>query len=180
MRKLLEQIQQDQSQLTEINWRQLAGGTLLATNLLTGVPSVDAKATVPQKQYQVDKDSDIVAKVIAGEAAGEGYIGMKAVACVIQNRAGGSNRMYYDPIDIVTKPHQFSAYNDKNLMNRNYSKVKKEADELASQIGKLDDITDGATFYMTKEVYDKKMAMVKSWVHGKKFIKQIGDHVFLK
>ena len=114
-----------------------------------------------------------MARVIAGEAAGEGYVGMKAVACVIQNRGG-------KPVQVVKKPHQFSAISDPKMMDRNYAKVKKEADELASQIGKLDDITGGAKYYLTKEVYDKKMKLSKSWVKNLTYIKQIGNHVFLK
>jgi len=169
MKKLLEQLIETQNNLDELNWRKAAGGALLAASLL-GVPSI-AQAATPVKITQEEKQN-IVAKVIAGEAAGEGYMGMKAVACVIQNRKK-------DPIKVVTKPYQFSAYNDKALMNRNYAKVKKEADELASQIGKLDDITGGATHYVAKWLYDKKKDDPKSWISKMKVTKIIGNHVFM-
>jgi len=172
MKELLEQLIRDQNQLTEIDWRRAAGGALIAANLLTAIPNV-AQAAVPKHHHAQAEDKHIVAKVIAGEAAGEGYTGMKAVACVIQNRGG-------KPVHVVKKPHQFSAISDPKMMDRNYAKVKKEADELASQIGKLDDITGGAKYYLTKEVYDKKMALRQSWVKNLTYIKQIGNHVFLK
>ena len=57
MKELIEQIKRDQDQLNEVNWRQLAGGALIAANLLTGVPgNADAKTTAPHKQHQVVKD----------------------------------------------------------------------------------------------------------------------------
>ena len=172
MKELIQTILDEQRMQEDL--RGAAVSAALAGALLLNPMSADASATHKPKHHAVQKDeSNLVAKVIAGESAGEGYTGMKAVACVIQNRGG-------KPIDVVKKPHQFSVISNHKVMNANYAKVKKDADELASQIGKLDDITDGATYYMTKEVYDTKMAMKQSWVKSKKYIKQIGNHVFLK
>jgi len=169
MKELLEHLIVKQSQLNELNFRQMAGGTLIAASLLGSAPSV-VQAIPPVKIVQ-EEEQNIVAKVIAGEAAGEGYIGMKAVACVIQNRGG-------NPIVVVKKPYQFSAYADKSLMNRNYRQVKKEADGLASQIGKLEDITGGATYYVTNNYYEKHKN--SGWVSKLKVTKVIGNHTFMK
>lgn len=60
MKQLLEQIQRDQDQLTEVNWRQLAGGALIAANLLTGVPgNVDAKTTKPRQASVTQAEQNI-------------------------------------------------------------------------------------------------------------------------
>ena len=177
MKTLIQTILDEQRVQEDL--RGAAVSAALAGAMLLNPMTADAKTTKhhhhpKQTQHQVvDVDANLVAKVIAGEAAGEGYTGMKAVTCVIQNRGG-------KPKDVVKKPHQFSVISKPAVMKANYAKVKTEADELAAQIGKLDDITDGATYYMTKDVYDTKMAMEQSWVQNLTYIKQIGNHVFLK
>ena len=59
MKQLLEQIIKDQNQLTEVNWKAMAGGALIAANLLTNTPNVDAKVqpsiTQAEKQIDIDK-----------------------------------------------------------------------------------------------------------------------------
>ena len=59
MKQLLEHIITEQSQLTEVNWKAMAGSALIAANLLTGVPNVDAKAqssiTQAEKRIDIDK-----------------------------------------------------------------------------------------------------------------------------
>ena len=171
MRQLIEQLLSEQQVREDL--RGVATSAALAGALLLNPMTASAMATKPHTHHQMKQDPNIVAKVIAGEAAGEGSEGMKAVACVIQNRGG-------DPKKVVKQKNQFSVIRHPEIMDANYAKSKKEADALASQIGKLDDITGGAIYYMTKEVYDKKMAKKRSWVHKTKFIKQIGKHVFLK
>ena len=119
----------------------------------------------------------IVPKVIAGEAAGEGQKGMQAVANVIHNRMNKSGQ---SAERIVTKPKQFSALDDKSMMDRNYKQVKDQADEIASGIEKLPDITGGATHYVTKSLYNKRKDNPKSWISKMKVTAVIGNHVFMK
>lgn len=170
MRRLIEQLLSEQRVREDL--RGVATSAALAGALLLNPMSADAMATKPHSHQQA-ATSNLVARVIAGEAAGDGYEGMLAVACVIQNR--GSN-----PLKVVKEPHQFTVISNPTVMDANYAKVKKTADKLAAQIGTLKDVTGGAKYYMTKEVYDEKMAMETSWVHNTEFIKQIGKHVFLK
>lgn len=96
---------------------------------------------VPQESNAEDRV--IVAKVIAGEACGEGEIGMQAVANVIANR---SRVRKISPTEVVTQPHQFKAY---TAPNRDilYKQCKTQADRLAYNLENLSDITSGALFF---------------------------------
>jgi len=160
-------------QMFELNWKHpIVAGMIGASMLATPAMAKDMTRDTRTIEQNVS-DSNIVAKVIAGEAAGEGNEGMLAVACVIQNRGG-------NPIGIVTQPKQFSAYSDKDLMNRNYSQVKVKADDLAERIGTLKDITGGATHYVTKELYNRKKNNPNSWISKMKVTGIIGNHIFMR
>lgn len=52
----------------------------------------------------------ILAQTLMGEARGEGYEGMRAVAHVIRNRAN-SGRFPSDPVSVALQPYQFSTWN---------------------------------------------------------------------
>ena len=171
MKELVEEIYKMQNQLTEIDWRKAAGGVALAGALVLNQPEVALAKTQPPVTQVEKENKNIVAKVIAGEAAGEGYDGMYAVACVIQNRGK-------DPIKIVTSPYQFSAIKDNELMDRNYKQVKKVVDKLSNQIGNLTDTTGGATNYVTNSHYASHKN--RGWLSRLKVTKVIGNHTFLK
>ena len=101
MQKLQEHISNDEQvkQMLDEGWTQNVAAAGLAAGLAFGSPQgAEAKLQVPVVQTQ----NNIVAKVIAGEAASEGEKGMYAVACVIQNRA-----KHKSPTAVVTAPKQF-------------------------------------------------------------------------
>lgn len=125
----------------------------------------------------MDAQAGVVPQVIAGEAAGEGQKGMQAVANVIHNRM---NKTGKSAEQIVTKPKQFSALADKTMMNRNYKQVKDQADSIAKDLEKLPDITNGATHYVTKTLYNKKKDNPDSWISKMQVTATIGNHVFMK
>lgn len=160
--------------LLEINWGKTLATGLVAGSLL-GIPNVSAAKPEVKVEQQIEEN--IVAIVLAGEAGGEGEIGMKAVACVIQNRMKKSGKTAKQ---IVTARKQFSAYEDKALMKRNYAQVKEVADKIVSKIGSLEDITGGATNYVVKWLYEKKKDDPKHWISKMKITKIIGNHVFMK
>lgn len=169
MKKLIEALQ-------EKGWKDYALGAAIGLSTLSGAVSPNTDAPTAFADTVNAEANNTVAMVIAGEAAGEGYMGMKAVACVIQNRMKGGKTAE----QVVTKRKQFSAYEDKELMKRNYAKVKKEADEIASQIGKLDDVTGGADHYVAQWLYDKKKDDKNHWISKMIVTKTIGKHVFMK
>jgi len=106
------------------------------------------------------KDVSPHAMIIAGEAGGEGYKGMYAVACVIQNR-GGSTKGFYGLTNKVAL--------------RNYYANKKVIDSLVLRMGKLKDSTKGATHFENVEAFG-----YPKW--AKNMIKtcKIGHHTFFK
>jgi len=120
-------------------------------------------------------DNQLVAKVIAGEAANQGELGMRAVACVIANRCRAQDK---EPIDIVTQPHQFSCITDYKLLERNYADVKEIVDALAAEIYSLYDITGGALNYLTINLFN--LPARPAWVDDMRVTKIIGDHVFMR
>lgn len=123
----------------------------------------------------------IVAKIVAGEAAGEGKEGMQAVLNVMLNRAKKPKRWGATLYEVATQPSQFSAYKDKALMERNYKQVKPIVDKLVDQAwsGNLQDITGGATHYVTKALYEKKKNDPKSWISKMKVIQTKKHHIFM-
>lgn len=116
-----------------------------------------------------DVRKDFIASVIAAEACGEGYDGMYAVACVIQNRMEKLNITAYQ---VVKQHDQFYGAISPNRWELYYN-VKRIADNLAERIGNLTDTTNGATNFENIKVFGKP-----KW--AKNQCAEIGGHVFYK
>lgn len=118
----------------------------------------------------------IVAEVIAGEAVGEGNIGLHAVASVISNRARIKNKT---PEQIVTQKSQFSAYNaqKRSTRRKHYRKVKKIADKLERQVktGKFNSIVGNATHFYNPKIYPN---YTPYWIKEAEYITTLGNHDF--
>jgi hypothetical protein len=134
-------------------------------------------------------DLDIMARTIYGEARGEGLEGMEAVACVIMNRYRAKKWFtgyYYDngvkvPSIAMTclKKSQFSCWNPNDP---NLQKIKKVScdDEIFKEClfvakraidGELDDFTNGAFFYHTKQIKPQ-------WAKNKSPCYAVKNHLF--
>ena len=124
----------------------------------------------------------VIAKIIAGEAAGEGKKGMIAVLSVAKNRLKNNPKRWGKTLyEVFTQPKQFSAYQNKKLMERNFKQVKEMVLNLVKNYNKIKDNTAGATHYVTKSFYDKVMKSSKPhWIKKMVVVKQIGNHIFLK
>lgn len=111
-----------------------------------------------------------VAKVIAAEACGEGELGMRAVASVIQNRAVHHRKT---PLEIVTAKNQFFGYTAVNR-DRLYLSCKVTADKIAAELeaGVLADIVDGAEYFLLET------EPLRRW-HGEKTV-VIKHHTFYR
>lgn len=124
---------------------------------------------------------DIMARTIWGEARGEGYNGMLAVANVINNRAKLGGWWGTNIVSVALAKYQFSAWNlnDTNLdklLSVDISNPQfKTAVEIASGVinGELDDNTNGATHYHT-------MAVNPKWKNPDKEVARIGGHIFYR
>lgn len=128
---------------------------------------------------EVDADVDVVARTIWGEARGEGYDGMVAVANVIMNRVRRGGWWGNTPREVCQKPWQFSAWNptDPNLiklLNVDAGDPQfAQALEIAAQAvaWQLPDITNGATNYKVRGWY-------ASWASAMTLVAEIGRHEF--
>ncbi len=132
----------------------------------------------------MDKDTDILARTIYGEARGESISGQEAIASVVLNRLKFSQKKgrywWGNSIENICKhPYQFSCWNknDPNfaLLNRvdeadiNFCICKRIA--LRAVSGLLEDKTSGATHYHVKNILPR-------WSVGKIPCAEIGHHIF--
>jgi len=134
------------------------------------------------------QDVDTLARTIWGEARGEGYDGMVAVANVIMNRhrlrQSGAGYRNFGPVgasvaQICTASKQFSAWNpgdpnrDKMLQVNGSDPAFDAAFKIARAAldGTLHDITRGADHYHARTVSP-------DWARGHQPVKTVGKHVF--
>ena len=134
-------------------------------------------------------DEDILARTIFGEARGEGFEGMEAVACVIMNRFKAkkwftgyvviNGQKIPSVAQTCLKRFQFSCWNknDANyeilqkvgIQNRIFCECLTIARRALS--GQLTDFTNGALYYHTKQIKPK-------WAIGKSPCYSVKNHLF--
>ncbi|MDR0695849.1 MAG: cell wall hydrolase [Holosporales bacterium] len=134
----------------------------------------------------MNKDIEIMAKTIYGEARGDyhrkdgGLTALIAVGNVIMNRSLASGESI---TEVCLKPKQFSCWNV-NDPNRKIIENVKDNDKIyqicfvtASKIifDEISDITGGANHY-----YSKYMKKPPYWAVGETPVAVIGSHIFLK
>ncbi len=117
-----------------------------------------------------DKDVELLAKIIHGEARGEPYEGQVAVGAVVLNRVK-SHEFPNNFRDVIYQDNQFSAVNDGqfNLISNDTS-FKAARDALNGRDPSL-----GALFF-----YNPKKARTLWWLSQRETTIIIGDHVFAK
>lgn len=138
-----------------------------------------------------DHELDIVAKTLWGEARGEGWGGLVAVAWTIRNRVetdlhnDGKPDWWGEGYELVClKRYQYSCWNasDKNspylrglkpIPPREYMRCREAA--VAVLEGHEPDPVDGATHY-----YNPKAVPKPFWADAGTFVTKIGDHLFFK
>jgi spore germination cell wall hydrolase CwlJ-like protein len=139
------------------------------------------------EQFYEDMAVDVLARTIWGEARGEGKTGMEAVACVVQNRVAvarahkGRYWWGHDIISVCQKPFQFSCWNANDPQRAKVIAVTDRNVQFAAclrvarrcVLGKIRDITNGATHYHTADV-------MPHWAEGQKPCAVIGHHIFYK
>ena len=123
---------------------------------------------------------DILARVLWGEAEGEGYDGMQAVGNVILNRANIKDK---NIPEVMFRKDQFSAIGDKDRFNSmiNLSPDNPQyiqALEISKKLlaGELDDITNGATHFYNPDTAN----MNYDWIKQYPIVATIGNHTFAK
>ena len=124
----------------------------------------------------------VLAQTIYGEARGEGYAGMAAVANVVMNRVAIGGWWGDNVIAVCKAPWQFSAWNEGDP-NRRVIEAMRPGDnavfDMAYEIagkavaGTLPDITGGATHY-----YARGSIAEPSWARGAVKTASLGGHDF--
>lgn len=133
--------------------------------------------------FDIKNPKDVLARTLWGEARNQTDGGIKAVACVILNRAKDPGWWGKDILSVCLKPYQFSCWNanDPNLPKMKAVTAEDKGFAKCLQIahlavgGALIDITYGATHY-----YARHMKKPPKWAIGEKPTATIGDHIFYK
>lgn len=134
-----------------------------------------------------ERDRDILARTLWGEARGESLAGQIAVAWTIRNRVNdGKTKSWWGEgyTGVCQKPYQFSCWNKndpnyaylsgaKPIPFREFAQAQIAADQVMS--GKVPDPTGGATHY-----YATTMQKPPIWEKGAKQTLQLGRHIFFK
>lgn len=138
-----------------------------------------------------EKDRDILARTLWGEARGESLAGQIAVAWSIRNRVemdlhndGKPDWWGEGYAGVCQKPYQFSCWNRndpnfaylsgaKQIPFRELAQARIAADQVID--GKVLDPTGGATHY-----YATSMKMPPAWAAKAKQTLKLGGHVFFK
>lgn len=134
-----------------------------------------------------ERDRDILARTLWGEARGESLEGQIAVAWTIRNRVSdGRNKSWWGEgyAGVCQAKYQFSCWNsnDPNFASlsgakaipfRELAQARIAADQVID--GKVPDPTGGATHY-----YATTMPKPPTWTKGAKQTLKLGRHVFFK
>lgn len=134
----------------------------------------------------IEKDLDVLARTLWGEARGEGYDGQVAVAWTVRNRVDdGKVSSWWGEgyAGVCQKPYQFSCWNKndpnypylsglKAIPAAQYAQARKAA--LAVITGEVSDPTKGATHYHATSI------KAPAWTKGATLTARLGNHVFYR
>lgn len=134
-----------------------------------------------------EKDRDILARTLYGEARGEGFEGQIAVAWTIRNRVfDGKAKSWWGEgyAGVCLKPWQFNCWNQndpnyaylsgaKQIPAAQFAQAQRAADQVMS--GAVPDPTGGATHY-----YATTMPKAPAWAAKAKQTLRLGHHIFFK
>jgi spore germination cell wall hydrolase CwlJ-like protein len=148
--------------------------------------SLFKQLTKKERKITMDRDIEIMAKTMYGEARGDyargkgGIVSLIAVGNVIMNRANESGKSI---TEVCLKPRQFSCWNEddpnrKVIENVTFTdKIYRICFITAAKIifEEILDITHGANHY-----YSCHMKRPPHWAEDKTPISKIGSHIFLK
>jgi len=179
-----ESIELVEADLLKKIWHMMSMGmsvASIAAVLALPVKTVDAalkaKSTpVTKVHFAVDDAAvvDAIARTLYAEARGEGARGIRAVASVIYNRAGGRpNKM----LQVVKAPYQFTPWNKGQIPPRGSGAIWDECLRVAKAMsaGTFTPTTSHTHYYNPKQANP-------SWAYAKgsrRSYSQIGQHRFL-
>jgi hypothetical protein len=147
-------------------------------------PGRVAPPVLPADERLPGDAETIVAQTLWGEAAGEGRIGMEAVANVIRNRSDQQWRGKADEVAVCLDHKQFSCWNDGSPLLSRMERVQRQPDDAwrtAREVARLmlarrlSDRTQGATHYLASSLRQRP-----GWLQGAQLCCVIGRHEFFK
>ena len=127
-----------------------------------------------QEGGKVDKNLDMLARILFSEAGVDGREGMQGVANVIMNRIKAKDVGFGDLTDaqkVISQKGAFTSYGKKDYNNPsgpNY-KIAKELAKQALSAGGLEDITGGALFFRNRNIREKDKPEAATEKEQKKF-----------
>jgi spore germination cell wall hydrolase CwlJ-like protein len=102
--------------------------------------------------YDELDEPHLLALCIYREARGEGFLGKRAVGCVVRNRVNAQSYFGHTYNAVILRPYQFSSFNQ-NDSNSSVWPADGESVwmeclvEANNVLGGIDDVTNGALFY---------------------------------
>lgn len=163
-------------------WLKLVGAAFVAYGgyIMISEATFAARKDDWSAMEPASADVDVLARTIWGEARGEGWEGMQAVANVVMNRVSIGGWYGAGVQGVCLKRWQFTAWEPAPLGNREAMLSVNEGNPqfaMAMQIasaavtGTLPDITNGATHYHNATVSPK-------WAKSAQVSAVIGRHTF--
>lgn len=158
-----------------MNWLEFA-------ELIAGGAAAYRAGVVTEAKLNEDRQIDVMARTLWGEARNQGTAGMQAVANVIMNRVAKGGWYGATPAEVCKKKYQFSCWLDSDPNKEKLLKVDESDRQFAQCLdiarkainGEIGDNTGGATEYHTK-------AIKPNWNWSKlQKTASIGDHIFYK
>lgn len=143
-------------------------------------PAPVPRDSAPAASAAALSEQEVVAATLWGEARGQGDEGMRAVACVIGNRARTHYRRCAGPREVCLDRWQFSCWNDGDPNRAKLLTVARQPDAAFRQAlaiaadllaNRLADITRNARHYHSSRIKP-------SWARGKSPCAVVGDHLF--
>lgn len=159
----------------------MVGAGAVAYAAIKAIPGAHNRREIDQSPAYYARSVDVVARTIWGEARGEGYRGMQAVANVITYRANNPGWWGHDFESVCLKPWQFSVWNEGDpnrdlILNVTANDPAfSDALEIASKavLGELEDVTGGAHSYYNPAVVQPY------WADSMREVAVIGTHRFM-
>lgn len=158
-----------------MNWFEVAA-------LLAGGAATYRAGKVVEANINQDRQADVMARTIWGEARNQGIAGMQAVANVIINRVNKGGWYGLTPEEVCKKKYQFSCWLPSDPNYKKLTTVDTSDRQFAQALdiakkalnGEIGDNTGGATEYHTTAIRPNW-----NWAKLQKTA-SIGDHVFYR
>ena len=143
-------------------------------NSMKGSPFMVALGLLVAWQAYANASETLIVQTLVLEAGGEGYEGMVAVGEVIRNRA---KRGDLSPVEVVTRPKQFSCWNRARNAKEALARVSDQTLQrayMAWEASSESNLTGGATHYANLGLCSP------NWARKLERTAKVGQHTFFK